>query len=159
MNVLPFQPSILDRDHKLFFELSPQEADVWIARLFDEIRPQMHLIRAMTFDGDTKNAPLNLEVVLMVAARKVREVAVSMADALLTPERQQQIIPLLSGYCDELLAEGRGLDATFVEQGLIGIRAGKKPGQNILLVEICIRSIFHQVSMINGDPNKTGKAL
>lgn len=159
MNDLSYPSSLLARDHKLFLELSPQETDVWVGRVFDAIRPQMKLIRAMTFDGDTSNAPMNLEAVLLIASRKVREVAVEMAADLLTPQRQQRLVPLLNAYCDELLAEGRGLDATFIEQGLMDIRAGKSPGQNILLVEICMRSIYHQVSLINGDPNRTNKAL
>ena len=160
MNDSPFLPSLLARDHKLFLELSPEEADVWIARVFDAIRPQMHLVRAIGLDDDDDQAaPLNLEAVLIIAVHKVREVAVEMAGELLTPERQQRLVPLLDTYCDELLAEGRDLDATFIEQGLMDIRAGKRPGQNTLLVEICMRSIFYQVSLISGDPNKSGRAL
>lgn len=164
-NDSPFQLPLLARDHKRFLELSPQEADVWITRVFDAIRPQMGLIRAIAFDEDSgalspgDNAPLNLEAVLLIAGRKVREVAAEMAGALFTPQRQQQLIPLLNAYCDELLAQGRGLDATFIEQGLMDMHSGKNPAQNILLVEICMRSIYDQVSLINGDPNRTNKAL
>ena len=88
----------------------------------------------------------------MVASRSVREVAVEMADILLTAERQQKLVPSLSAYCDELLADGRALDATFIQQGLIAIDEARAAGQNPLLVEICLRSIHHQVSMINGNP-------
>lgn len=147
-----YQPSLLTRDRKLFFELTPQEADVWIARVFDHIRPQMQIITQMFLGESEQNAPLNLEAVLMVASRTVREVAVEMADILLTPERQQRLVPALSIYCDELLAEGRPLDATFIQQGLICIQDGKCPSQNPLLVEICLRSIHYHVSLINGSP-------
>ena len=159
MSDLFFQSSLLARDHKLFLELSPEETEVWVGRVFDAIRPQMNLIRAMTFDGDTASVPMNLEAVLLIASRKVREVAVEMAAELLTPERQRRLAPMLDAYCDELLAEGRGLDAIFIQQGLTDIRGGRIARQNLLLVEICMVSIFHQVSLINGDPNKIQKAL
>jgi hypothetical protein len=100
-----------------------------------------------------QGSPLNLEAVLVVAAPSVREVAVEMANILLTPDRQEQLFPLLSAYCDELLAQGRALDATFVQQGLIEMLNGKIPGQITLLVEICLYGIYHQVSLINGGPN------
>jgi hypothetical protein len=152
MNGSSFQPSLLARDRKLFLELTPDEAEVWITRVFERVRPQMHLITSLILPEGEQGAPLNLETVLMVASSSVREVAVEMADILLTPERQQQMIPSLGVYCDELLAEGRALDATFIQQGLIAIQEGRFPGQNQLLVEICLRSITHQVSLINGNP-------
>lgn len=152
MNGFAFQPSLLTRDRKLFLELTPAEADVWITRVFDHIRPQMQIITSMFLGEGEQGAPLNLEAVLMVATRSVREIAVEMAGILLTPDRQQLLIPALSIYCDELLAEGRALDATFIQQGLICIQEGKTPGQNPLLVEVCLRSIYHQVSLINGNP-------
>ncbi len=157
MSVLPFQPSLLARDRKLFLELTPDEADVWITRVFERIRPQMGLITSLILPEGVPSGPLNLEAVLMVASRSVREVAVEMADILLTTVRQQQLMPSLSVYCDELLAEGRALDATFIQQGLIDIQDGKSPGQNPLLVEICLRSIYHQVSLINGNPRLAPK--
>ncbi len=152
MSGLPFQPSLLARDHKLFLELTPDEAEVWITRVFDRIRPQMQMITALILNENDQTSPLNLEAVLMVASSSVREVAVEMADVLLSPDRLQQLFPLLSAYCDELLAQGRALDATFVQQGLIGMLEEKDPGQNPLLVEVCLRSIYHQVSLINGQP-------
>jgi hypothetical protein len=152
MNGISFQPSLLTRDRKLFLELTPAEAEVWVTRVFDHIRPQMQLITSMFLGDGEQHTPLNLEAVLMVASRSVREVAVEMADILMTPERQQRLVPALNMYCDELLAEGRALDATFIQQGLICILEGKVASQNPLLVEVCLRSIHHQVSLINGVP-------
>lgn len=152
MRGFTFQPSLLDRDQKLFLELTSEEAEVWITRVFERIRPQMHIITSLILQEGDQGRPLNLETVLMVAEHGVREVAAEMAGTLLTPERQRQLIPSLSAYCDELLAEGRALDATFVQQGLIAVEEGKAPGQNPLLVEICLRGIYHQVSLINGNP-------
>lgn len=154
------QYSLLARDRKLFIELSPEEADVWITRVFDRIRPQMHIITNMVMEegGFYLGMPLNLEMVLTVAADSVREVAVEMANILITPERQQQLFPLLNAYCDELLAQGRALDAIFVQQGLIALQEGQAPGQNPLLVEICLRSIYHQVSLINGNPRTASRS-
>ncbi len=152
MSGLTYQPSLLARDRKLFLELTSEEADVWITRVFDRIRPHMHMITNLILSEGGPAAPLNLEAVLIIAAPSVREVAVEMANLLLTSERQQQLFPLLSAYCDELLAQGRALDATFVQQGLIVMQEGKLPGQNPLLVEICLHSIYHQVSLINGSP-------
>jgi hypothetical protein len=153
MNPFPFQPSLLARDRKLFLELTSEEADVWITRVFDRIRPHMHTIASLVLTEAEKGSPLNLEAMLIVASPSVREVAVEMANQLLTPERQGQLFPLLSAYCDELLAQGRALDATFVQQGLIEMLNGKTPGQVTLLVEICLRGIYHQVSLINGSPS------
>ncbi len=158
MSGFTYQPSLLARDRKLFLELTPEEADVWITRVFDRIRPQMHVITNLILGEGTPTAPLNLEAVLIVAAPSVREVAVEMANLLLTPERQQQLFPLLNAYCDELLAQGRALDATFVQQGLIAMQEGKLPGQNQLMVEICLYSIFYQVSLINGNPRPAPKS-
>jgi len=158
MSGFSFQPSLLARDRKLFLELTPEEADVWITRVFDRIRPHMHLISSMVFNPEERGAPLNLEAVLFVASPSVREVAVEMANVLLTPERQQQLFPLLNAYCDELLAQGRALDATFVQQGLIDMLDGKFPGQNTLLVEVCLRGIYHQVSLINSSPRMTPRS-
>jgi hypothetical protein len=152
MNTFPFQPSLLARDRKLFLELSPEEADVWITRVFDRIRPHMHAISSLVLTEAEQGAPLNLEAMLVVASSSVREVAVEMANIILTPQRMEQLFPLLNAYCDELLAQGRALDATFVQQGLIEMLTGKAPGQITLLVEICLRGIYHQVSMINGNP-------
>lgn len=152
MNEDFFQPSLLTRDRKLFLELTPDEVDMWVTRVFDHIRPYMRGILPLILDEEDLNAPLDLELVLTIANRRVREVAVEMANALFTPDRQQQIFPLLNAYCDELLAQGRSLDATFVQQGLIGILQGQAPGQNTLLVEVCLRAITHQVSLINAGP-------
>ncbi len=152
MSGLTYQPSLLARDRKLFLELTPDEADVWITRVFERIRPQMPAITNQILNEGGPVAPLNLAAVLIVAAPSVREVAVEMANILLSPERLQQLFPLLNAYCDELLAQGRALDATFVQQGLIAMQEGKHPGQNQLLVEICLYSIYHQVSLINGSP-------
>ena len=152
MSGIAFQPSLLARDHKLFLELTAEEAEVWITRVFERIRPQMSMIAGLIAVDGEQGAPLNLEAVLMVASRSVREVAVEMADILLTAERQQKLVPSLSAYCDELLADGRALDATFIQQGLIAIDEARAAGQNPLLVEICLRSIFHQVNLLNGNP-------
>ena len=48
---MPFQHSLLVRDQKLFLELTSEEADVWITRVFDRIRPQMHLIATLVQVG------------------------------------------------------------------------------------------------------------
>lgn len=157
MHPSPFQPSLLTRDRKLFLELTPEEADIWIARVFDRIRPQMQLINAMMFQENEEQSPLNLELVLMMANRSVREVAGEMASTLLTPDRQQALFPTISAYCDELLAQGRNLDATFIQQGLIAMQSGQDPGQNTLLVEVCMRSIFFQVGLVNSSPQGGGK--
>jgi hypothetical protein len=147
-----FQYSLLARDRKSFIELSPEEADVWITRVFDRIRPQMNLINGLVLNENEKGMPLDLETVLAVASNSVREVAVEMANVLITPERQRRLSPLLNAYCDELLAQGRPLDATFIQQGLIDMQDGREPGQNPLFVEICLRGIHQQVSLINGNP-------
>ena len=159
MSGSPFQSSLLARDRKLFLDLTQEEADLWITRVFDRVRPNMQLISAVTLQEDDEKSPLNLEVVLMVANRSVREVSIEMADALLTPERQKKLMPLISRYCDELLAQGRELDAAFVQQGLIDILQGVNPSQNTLLVEICLRSIYHQVSILNNNTPLGARAL
>lgn len=159
MTGMPFHTSILARDRKLFLEMTAEEADEWIPRVFDRIRPHMAMINALVYDEEDEKAPLNLELMLSIAGRSVREVAVEMANELLTPTRQQQLVPLLNVYCDELLVEARDLDATFVQQGLIGIQRGIAAGQNMLLVEVCMRSIFQQVSLINGNPLKPPRSL
>jgi hypothetical protein len=151
MSTLPYHSSLLARDRKLFLELTTDEAEVWVTRVFDRIRPQMHIISLLLNEGEP-GTPLNLEAVLVIASESVREVAVEMAGVLFTPERLARISPLLNAYCDELLARGRALDATFVQRGLIDLQAGFAPGQNSLLVEICLRSIHHQVNLINGSP-------
>jgi hypothetical protein len=153
-NEFPFQSSLLARDHKLFLELSTEEANEWIPLVFERVRPHMPLINALIVDDvDNDPTPVNLSVVLMIARQPVREVAAEMAASLLTPDRQKMLIPLLGVYCDELLAQGRGLDATFVQQGLIDMQRGQQPGQNPLLVEVCLASIHHQVMLINGGPH------
>jgi hypothetical protein len=149
-----FQPSLLARDHKLFLQLSAEEADFWLPRVFDRIRPHINMINGLFLeDGEeNENQPINLELVLMLAIRSVREVAQEMADSMLTPDRLDRILPVLNTYCDELLAENRALDATFIQQGLIQIKRMRNPGQNPLLVEICVRSIFHQIDLFSGNP-------
>ncbi len=150
----PFQNSLLSRDHKLFLELSVEEADVWIPRVFERVKPHMPMINAISFEGESDNrTPMNLEVVLLIASQTVREVAVEMASTLLTTERLKKLLPLLNAYCDELLADGRDFDATFVQQGLIAIQQGQQPANNPLLVEVCLTSIHHQVMLINGGPH------
>ncbi len=150
-----FQTPLLARDQKLFLELTSDEAVYWVTRVFEHLRPYMRAITPLIVNEEDLNAPLDLEGMLIVGSRRVREVAVDMANVIFTPERQQQIFPQLSAYCDELLAEGRTLDATFVQQGLIGIQQGQQPGQNTLLVEVCQYSIFHQVSLINRGPRSS----
>jgi hypothetical protein len=150
-----FHTPLLARDQKLFLELSSDEAVYWVTRVFEHLRPYMRAITPLLIDEEDINAPLDLEGMLVIGSRRVREVAVEMANVIFTPERQQQIFPMLSAYCDELLAEGRALDATFVQQGLIGILNGQPPAQNTLLVEVCQYSIFHQVSLINRGPRSS----
>lgn len=147
---IQIRPTLLFRDNKLFLQLTSEEAEVWITRVFERIRPQMPMISGILLQ-EQFNIPLNLEVVLMVASHSVREVAVEMAGTLLTRERQQRLAPALNAYCDELLAQDRTLDAAYIQQGLIGIEAGQEAGKNPLLVEICLRSIYHQVALINGN--------
>lgn len=152
MNETWYQPSLLARDHKLFLQLSPEEADVWLPRVFERIRPHIDMINGLVFDNEEEHEPLNLELVLTLAIRSVREVAQEMADVMLTPERLDGLLPVISAYCDELLAQNRALDATFIQQGLIQIQRLGSPSQNPLLVEICVRSIFHQINLFNGNP-------
>jgi hypothetical protein len=183
MNAPLFQKSLLARDQKAFLELTSDEVETWVPIVFEHIRPHIHLMQVITdprlfldpqtyarkpeesdpFDiGEDENQfhePLNLEIALMIASQSVREVAAEMADHLLTVERQQRLFPAISAYCDELLARGRDLDATFVQQGLIGILQGIPPRQNPLLIEICMRSIHQQVSMINGGSRSIRHAL
>ena len=154
----PQRHSLLTRDQKLFLELTPAEADVWISRVFDRLRPHMNLISAIV-GAENAGRPLNLEMVLEMVHLPVREVAVEMADDLLTPARQRILLPLLNTYCDELLAQGRNVDAIFIQQGLIAMQEGALPGQNPLLVEVCLRSIVHQVSLINSGPHHSNHPL
>lgn len=150
MNQFPFQQSLLVRDQKVFLQLTAEEADKWIPLVFERVMPHMPMIHAFVIDEGNRHVPVNLEVVLMIASTTVREVAVEMAAALLTVERQKQLLPQLNDYCDELLAQDRALEATFVQQGLINIQRGQHPSQNPLLVEVCLTSIYHQVLLING---------
>jgi hypothetical protein len=154
MNDFPYQTSLLARDQKVFLQLTPEEVDVWIPRVFERVKPHMPMINAFTFEEDIDDrVPVNLEVLLMIASKSVREVAVEMAAAVLTAERQRQLLPMLNAYCDELLAEDRTFDATFVQQGLIGIQRGQLASQNPLLIEVCLTSIHYQVMLINGGPH------
>ncbi len=154
MNQFPYQTSLLARDQKVFLQLTPEEADIWIPRVFERVKPHMPMINAFTLEGDENDRiPVNLEVLLMIASKSVREVAVEMAASVLTAERQRQLLPMLNAYCDELLAEDRALDATFVQQGLIDMQRGQPPSQNPLLVEVCLTSIHFQVMLINGGPH------
>jgi hypothetical protein len=152
MQVPWFQPSILIRDNKLFLQLSAQEADVWLPRVFDRIRPQIDMVYGLVFEDVMEHEPLNLELALMLAIRGVREVAREMAADMFTPDRLAYLVPVLNAYCDELLAQDRPLDATYVQQGLIQIEQDENPSNNPLLVEVCISSIFHQVDLFNSNP-------
>lgn len=153
MNQFPFQNSLLARDQKVFLELTPEEADKWIPLVFERVKPHMPMINAFVVEDGSDRLPMNLEVVMLIASKTVREVAVEMAGSLLTAERQKRLLPQLNAYCDELLAEDRALDATFVQQGLINIQRGQQPSLNPLLVEVCLTSIYHQVMLINGGPH------
>jgi hypothetical protein len=142
------KPSLLARDQKLFLQLSTEEADLWLPRVFERISPQIDMIYGLVYDDDTRE-PLNLELALTLTMRTVREVAQEMADGLLSPERLEHLLPVLNLYCDELLAQDRVRDATYIQNGLIQMKQCARPAQNPLLVEICVRSIFHQVELFN----------
>ena len=159
MNQIPFQNSLLARDQKVFLELTPEEAEKWIPLVFERVKPHMPMINAFVVEDGTDHMPMNLEVVLMIASKTVREVAVEMASDLLTTERQTRLLPKLNAYCDELLAQDRALDATFVQQGLINMQRGQQPALNPLLVEVCLTSIYHQVMLINGGPHAPLRSL
>ena len=159
-----YKKSILARDQKHFLILTEDEVNFWIPRVFECVQPVMPLIRALMLQdsapgGEDEHTPVDLEAVLMIAARPVREVAAEMANALLTPTRLNSLFPRLNAYCDELLAQNRPLEAAFVQQELLRIRQGCEPAQVPLLVEICLRSIDQQVSLINGSSPPAARSL
>lgn len=142
--------SFLIRDNKLFLELSQSEADEWIPKVFDKIRPSMNALCAVLFDEDE---PANLPLILDLTMDQVREVAREMADCLMTPDRLRVIFPRLDGYCDELLADGRDREAAFIQTGLIQmarcIARAEQPQRNSLLVEICAQAIYQHIEAMS----------